>query len=138
MKQIWEIFKKKEIGKLLPLLLIGVLLLLLAGALGKRPATVSEEISLNAAYSRELEERVADLCREVDGVGNCTVMVTLKGKVKRTYSGDHLVYEEPPEVIGVTVVCDGGGRASVKRDLTALLTALFDIGSNRIAILRAE
>ena len=40
--------------------------------------------------------------------------------------------------MGVTVVCDGGKSDRVRADICELMRALFDIGSNRIAVLERK
>ena len=126
---------KKETKRLLPLLLIGVLLLVFAGRLsgGAGAAEESEESPL-AAYEDRVCEEIAGLCGAVRGVGECRVTVRLSGELKRSYSGGKIVYEKTPEIVGIGVVCEGGGSAEVRSALTELLCALYGVGSNRVGV----
>ena len=65
-------------------------------------------------------------------------MVTFSRGEENTYKGSKLTESRPPEVLGVTVVCDGGDNATVRARLTEMLSALFGIGSNRIAVLPSK
>ena len=53
-------------------------------------------------------------------------------------SGDResLVYlsEKAPAILGIGVVCAGGMDPTVRREVTALLSAAFGVGSNKIYV----
>ena len=104
-------------------------------------------------YQSYLESKVKSICESVNGVGNVTVIVTLDSGFESVYaiemndgneqyvvlgSGSSasalLLTESPPAVRGIGVVCTGGNNATVRRELTALLSAVFHITSNRIYI----
>ena len=92
-------------------LVIGAVLLMLGGAFTKD----------GERDSSTLEERTAQLCSLVDGVGECRVMIT--------YGDDDSVY-------AVAVLCDGAETLSVRRELTELTTSLFGIGAHRVTVLK--
>jgi hypothetical protein len=69
------------------------------------------------------EERTAELCSGVSGVGECRVAITY-----RQIEGESRVY-------AVAVLCQGAESASVRRDLTDLICSLYGIGANRVSIL---
>ena len=96
------------------------------------------ESSLNtdSEYEEKLESEIEKLCSSVDGVGKCKVFITFKRGEQNTYKGSNLIETKPPEVLGVTVVCRGGDSEAVKQQLSEMLSALFDIGYNRIAIMK--
>ena len=87
-----------------------------------------------AAYRRALESELATLCAEVRGVGRVSVMITLAEGEKTTYSGSKTASVSPPAVLGAALVCDGGGDAEVKAELTRLVSALLGIGANRVTV----
>ena len=125
---------KKKIALIIILVSLGLMLVALS-SLGSSEAEDSSGLS---EYKEELEKRLEKLCSEVDGVGRCTVMVTFSRGEENTYKGSRLVESKPPEVLGVTVVCDGGESAAVKARLSQMLCALFDIGANRVAVLPSK
>ena len=125
---------KKKIALIIILVSLGLMLVALS-SLGSSEAEDSSGLS---EYKEELEKRLEKLCSEVDGVGRCTVMVTFSRGEENTYKGSRLVESKPPEVLGVTVVCDGGESAAVKARLSQMLCALFNIGANRVAVLPSK
>ena len=116
--------------------IIGVFLVIISA----RPESDSEsqnttELTLDE-YQRNLEEEIASLCSDVDGVGKCRVFITFERGAQSTYKGSTMTETKPPRVLGVTVICSGGESDSVRRSLSDMLCALFDIGYNRVAILK--
>lgn len=108
-------------------------------------------------YRAELESRAKTLCAHVAGVGEVDVLITLSGGFEYVYaadtrsaaggmtttyvtvgsgSGESLVYitEKPPAIVGIGVVCGGGMDPTVRQEVTALLSAAFGIGSNKIYV----
>lgn len=92
------------------------------------------------------------LISRVEGAGKTAVMVTLESGSESIYAtdtdsdgssthgtfwaageADGLVETvETPRVLGVAVVCEGGGSAAVQSRVTALVQALTGIGTNHI------
>ncbi|MBQ5661948.1 MAG: hypothetical protein IIV17_02785 [Clostridia bacterium] len=137
--------------------LLGVLLLLFGGSLGEETKDDEETPQLQkedlTAYREALEERIRKLCESVKGVENVSVMVTLESGFSSIYAteweGDKESYvilgsgssaqalylgQSSPTVTGIGIVCTGGGNATVRRELTALLCATFDLSSTRIHV----
>ncbi len=65
------------------------------------------------------ESSVCELCSQVEGAGECRVMIT------RSDSG---------EAVGVVVLCEGADSPSVRLRITELLRALLGVGANRIRV----
>ena len=99
-----------------------------------------------ADYAAQLESRLTALIRCVDGAGNTAVMVTLESGSESVYAtdtdrdggsthADGLVETvQTPRVLGVAVVCEGGGTAAVQNRVTALVEALTGVGANHITV----
>lgn len=104
-------------------------------------------------YQNYLESRIRTLCESVSGVGNVTVAVSLSGSFQSVYAteardaGEEYVIlgsgsnasalylsREVPEITGIGIVCAGGGRTDVRKELTALLAATYHISTNRIYV----
>lgn len=108
-------------------------------------------------YRIGLETRMEQICAQIAGVGAVDVIVTLSGGCEYVYatdkkvtvggestsyitigSGDNesLVYitERSPAITGIGVVCAGGMDPVVRREVTALLSAAFGVGSNKIYV----
>ena len=143
---------------------LGVILLLFGNRVGKETDDATPDAPPGGTVTRTTEEYRADLearmesiCAQVAGVGAVDVIVTLEGgfeyvyayDVKTTVGGEStsyitvgsgenesLVYitERAPAVTGIGVVCTGGMDANVRREVTALLSAAFGVGSNKIYV----
>lgn len=108
-------------------------------------------------YRTDLEARMEAICAQVVGVGTVDVIVTLEGGYEYVYATDKkttvggestsyitvgngdnesLVYitERLPAVIGIGVVCSGGMDATVRCEVTSLLSAAFGVGTNKIYV----
>ena len=122
----------------------------------------NDSILLDAkAYEEETEQKVKELCRGVRGVGEVTVMVSLKGGYKNVYAMDAqsssggyrseivkvgsgsnqngiITGYENPEISGVGIVCTGGDDARVKGEIVSLVSAALDISTNKIFVAAGE
>ena len=162
--------KDKKLRLLIILGLIGILLIALSEWLPRRAGKTDGEQSTDAAVSvaqveAALEERIAALIGQVDGVGDCRVMVTLESGSRFVYAADRtyngtaendsgsektllvetdsgpvglLVTEIQPSVKGVAIVCDGGGDPAVCRQVTNLVSAAFNISSGRVCVAKQK
>ena len=133
---------------LLVLLVLGIFLLLYGGSSGAKKETVKDESYFDEAekYRVSLEERLETLCASVAGVSSPDVFVTLDSGEVSEYaangSGQYvvsggdglLVSRKMPRICGVAIVCYGGERVEIKRELTELISAALNIGSHRIHI----
>ncbi len=101
-------FIKKNRGylALLALLLVGILLMTLpiGGAEGER----------------DEEERLAELCASIDGVGRCSVLLNVRDG----------------EVVSAAVLCEGAENLEAVSDVKALISSLYGIGYNKISVLK--
>ena len=138
-------------GKAIILLLgaLGLLLLLFSSGSTQKTVEKRSPLAEAEAYRTSLEESISRLCEQIEGVGHAEVLLTLasteiavyaendtaSGTVIATASGDALLlsYRMPP-VSGVTVVCGGGGNATVKRELTELLCATLSLPTTAVYV----
>ena len=129
-----ELIGKKH-GKLFVVLFaLGVALLLFSFAMPSSDQKEGES-SLNE-YKTELEKELSELCSEIEGAGKSKVMVSFSSGEVREYKSGVLISSSPPKIEGVTVLCRGADRASVKRAVCDMISALYGIGSNRICVLK--
>ena len=90
---------------------VGVLLMMIG----------SFNFSADKTENHSLEERTAQLCSMVDGVGECSVMIT---------------YDDDGDVYAVAVLCEGADSLLVEEKIKSLSSSLFGIGTNRITVLK--
>ncbi len=123
------------------------------------PTSPPEEAEIRSVeeYRLALERRIADISATVAGAGHVSVVVTLEGGYEYVYATDtkvtvggeshtyitvgsgsdeSLVFitERAPAILGVGIVCTGGGSADVRRELTSLISAAFGVPSNKIYV----
>ncbi len=113
------------------------------------------------SYRLALEERVCYICSRVAGAGQVYAVVNLSEGFSYVYAADiktttggvssqyivigsgndeRVVYlsEQVPEILGIGVVCTGGGDPLVQKEVTSLLCAAFGVGSNKIYVAGGE
>ena len=126
--------KWKKRPLLAALVLLGLACLLFGGLSIAGTGSDTAEVGELERYRAELEGRLCALLGEIEGVGSPEVMVTLERGEEHRYSGSKLLSSEGPRVLGVAVVCYGGGRDDLRAELTSLLSALLGIGAHRIHV----
>ena len=128
--------------------ILGIFLLLYGGRSEEKvQSTVGENYFQEAEeYRVALEMRLESLCASVSGVSSPDVFITLdsgevseyaangSGQVVVSGGDGLLVSRKMPRISGVAVVCYGGEQVSVKRELTELIAAALNIGTNRIHV----
>ena len=140
---------------------VGILLLLFGGSEKSADATgVTTQYKLNRdeiiIYREHLEKEIKALCESVKGVENVTVAVTLSGGFETVYAtestgnGEEYVIvgsggnasalylmRRSPEVVGIGIVCRGGGTERVRNELIPLRAATYHLSSHRIYVTEA-
>lgn len=157
---IIPITQKKKTLLLLLLALLGIVLMLFSKC-GEDKAgaqTQNEPSALDPAlYAEQIEEKVEALCNKIDGVSSAHAVVTLKGGYRAIYATDAqygssvnksetvligsgssekalLIGYENPEIAGIGIVCSGGDDAYVRSEIISMISAAFDLGSNKIFV----
>ena len=144
--------------------LIGMLLVVLS-ELPLFSAEAESKKDIEGLYScAELEKETEKLLSQIKGAGRVSVMLTFESDEEMIYAkdteektkgdgdeqskADHIIVDSSdgetglvvkviyPKVRGVAVVCTGGDDPLVRSEVSAVVSALFDIGSNRISIAR--
>ena len=87
-----------------------MLALLLIPSVDKKGDVASDKI--------DDEARLEALFSQIDGVGECQVMVTYKNG----------------EVYAVAVVCRGADNPKVRESVVEVITSVYGIGANRVAV----
>lgn len=140
---------------------LGIFLVLFGSAEGNEKnssSAVCETQEQDAEkYAKDLEERVRELCSRVDGAGEVSVFVSLKGGYRTVYAFDTqssssgykseivlsgsgtgknaiICAYENPEIAGIGVVCEGGKDAYVRQQIISLVSAALDVSTNKIFV----
>ncbi len=147
--------------------LAGILLILLSEIPSMHDTEKIQESNEKSYADSELCRDVEKLISQIKGAGDVSVMLTYENTGEKIFAKDSdientsdnesqtshkyiiidsnqgenglVIKELYPEIRGVAVVCSGGDDPTVRGAISSLLSALFDIGSNRISIApRAE
>ena len=156
--------RKNKLFLPIMLAIIGIALLLVGNIMSKNDTENSDEqnscdlSSLDASeFASETERRVEEICASVNGVGSVHAVVTLGGGYRAIYAVDSqasnssyknqtvltgngasekplLIGYQNPEIVGIGVVCSGGDNAQVRADIVSLISAAFNISTNKIYV----
>ncbi len=163
-ESITALFKKisgtKYFGIIAIGLAAGLILMIMPSGTKETVESTSETAPSSEEYCKTLENKAEALIKELKGVDDCEVFITLKSGYRYIYATDQhvreqgdgketdktivladngngesplLIEETMPEVAGVAVVCRGAGYETQYR-IIELVCALFDIESNRICV----
>lgn len=126
------------------------------------PQEQQQQTNTTADIEKLLEERLESIAGQVRGAGNVRAMVTVRSSGEYVYAENRktnkdadsssddkeiVLYESSggsdsglvisirsPDILGVAILCEGGGSAVVKAEITNLVTSLFGIGSDRVYV----
>ena len=141
--------------------LLGITLLLYgSGKFGEKPAKSekNDQYYLLEQYISDLEESITRLCSNVSGVSDVRVAVTLESGFEYVYATDSrtrpdgaveikyitigsgssevavYITEKLPEIAGIGIVCRGGSDPAIQQKLLALISAAYNVKTNKIYI----
>lgn len=159
-----KLSKNKKLLIIAMIAAIGVLMLLWGSGEDKSKTQTTSEPDATVQleeYRESLRRDIARLCEQVGGVSDVTVAVSLECGFEYVYatdsksdtdaygsqtqikyitvgngSSESAVYitEKLPRIGGIGVVCRGGSDPVIVKRLTALLSAAYNIGSNKIYV----
>ena len=164
----WQIGSRdKAMRWLLWIGLAGMLLIALSEILPRRNAAKTDAATVSGSQVEQaLEHRITTLLRQVEGVGDCQVMVTLESDSQAVYAADTLsssgadgatsfseqyltvdtdtgplgllLTRLQPTVKGVAVVCDGGDNPVIQDRVIQVVATAFHISERRICVVKQE
>ena len=156
--------KFKQDKKMLFIILIAFIgiLLIFCSEISDTDEGQTENKPVSDSYTeRNRNEELEAIISKVKGVGKVHVMISYEGSSESIYAyntseqikneeikkdEEHIILDRGsvedglllkeiyPRVTGVAVVCEGGGNATVKNEISQMLKALYGIGSNCISI----
>lgn len=149
--------EKQRVNVLLCIGVAGMLLLAVSAWLPAEPEPERETDAQPGdavSYEASLESRLTAMIEQVDGAGRTRVMVTLYNGEESVYATDtdsgadgttstsHVLVgggalletTVSPQVLGVAVICEGGGEATVQNRVSALVETLTGVGANHITV----
>lgn len=157
MKPLEKWMKKENLGVLL---LVGLLLLVIAlPTRQENENTITEENTQETDQSLQeqdwqtkMEERLAEVLEQVQGVGKAEVFLTCEGTQEKVVEKDETetVYERDsrgnqtpyvsaeiyPQVTGVLVVAQGGDDPVVIQNIQEAVQVLFQVEAHKIKVMK--
>lgn len=157
---IKNLFKNKN----LLIVVIGILIggaMILFGEYGKKEEPKPEDNSIAYSsdeldmYTERLENKISEFLEKIGGVSNVAVVVTIENSKENIYATEGSNYdyviltdssgnqstvkltEITATVRGIAVVCNYESE-ELKQQIISTLSALFNIGTNRISVIRAS
>ena len=106
-------------------------------------------------YTERMEEKIEAFLEEINGITEVSVILTVESSSETVYAtqganSDYVLVKDAKgnenaiplteisaKIRGIAVVCDYGGNERLKMTVIDLLSALFDLGANRISVLSA-
>lgn len=85
-------------------------------------------------YITYLEGKLADILSQAEGAGNVSVMITLQESEELVVEEDQPIKTILPKVEGVVVIAPGADDGAVKKTITEMVQALFDIDIHKIKV----
>ena len=166
LKEGW-LHKDKTLRILLWVGVAGILLIGVSELWPARKESPQATTTLTAGQVEQaLEQRITALLRQVEGVGNCQVMVTLESDSQAVYAADTvsssgadgsasfseqyltvdtdtgplglLLTRLQPTVKGVAVVCDGGDNPVIQDRVIQVVSTAFHISERRVCVVQSE
>ena len=153
---IRNFFSKNKKMLLLFLLALSGVMLMIFGGIDREPKKSGESTETQYSvrfYTEELEERIEEICKQVKGVAEAHVLLTMDASSEFVYAEntsasahDYVIVERQgdgalvqikeiyPEIRGVAVVCTRGGDSEMQRTITELLSAALGIPTSRIRV----
>ncbi len=158
--KIKKIMSYKGMGAVIIGIFAGIILLLMPSSSKESDITEAKPAMTGSEYCALLEQKAEVLIKELPEVNDCSVFITLESGYKYIYATDQHVREESdfketektivlagngngetplivqetmPKVAGVAIVCPKASYETQYR-IIELISALFDIKSNRISV----
>ena len=151
---------QKNLIYILIVALIGLLLILIPTNSAKRNNEIDNEARLSQ-YSKSIEQKISDMCSNVNGISNVKVTVYFDSGFETVYayneeskssssgvnsekkyvtigSGNDesmvCILEKMPNICGVAIVCRGGGNPKLSSEIINLISSAFGVPKNKIYV----
>lgn len=144
-----KILENRNNRIMLVILIIGIAIIVISSAVSDgEPKSEVEAVQTVTQYYGE-EEKLSEILREIDGVGEVSVMISYISTIEKdivrdgdsgravTSGGDVVVKREVyPEVKGVVVIAEGADEPKVRKSLKEAVIAVTGVGANRVQVFK--
>lgn len=90
-------------------------------------------------YKEQIESSVSDMLKNVDGVGECSVLITIENSVEGVYlqNSSTKTKEIEPKIRGVVVACGGGDDPVIVGKVSEIVTKALGISSAKVCVTKS-
>ena len=151
----------KKNSKLIVLCMLFLALIIVSFLVPSNKETkVDEVVALSSTeqYQVNMEKKLENILSSIDGVGECSVAITLQKSECKIFAKDSYEDEREnkyeyvilskndgsddglvvsvvlPEIRGVAVVCEGGDSSVIVSDIPKMCMSLFDIEASKVSV----
>lgn len=123
-------------------------LIIICGAVGIGLICLSSFIELpknEAAYNitdykEQIQNSVTEMLNQVEGVGECSVLITMENSAEGVYlqNSSTKTKEIEPKIRGVVVACGGGGDPVVIDKVSEIITKALNVSSAKVCVTKLK
>lgn len=152
--------KLKKDKKTLAIILVGLIgMLIIMSVPSDNKKHKAAENTVTYSYNTEnIQNEVESLLESIKGAGETKVFITYESDMENVYAvnvdeksdgsdahykSEYIITDDEsglilkvmyPKVRGVAVICKGGGDPIIKEKIYSVISALFDISTNKISV----
>lgn len=136
-KEFYEKAKTiKNIEIIVAVILIAIVLLIYASSVNSQ-AKYTSNLDTSTTNTLEIEDRLANVLSQIEGVGRVSVMITYKEELTTksvSTLGNKEVKSSESDIKGVIIVAEGANDIAVKLNLIRATQAVLNINANTIEV----
>lgn len=120
--------------------ILGIALIFISSFSGLNTTTEAEASYSVSEYKEEMQSSVQNILKQIDGVGDVTVLLTIENSVEGVYLDNSTTKtkEIEPVIRGVVVACDGGDDPVVSQRVLSAVTKALNISSAKVCITKLK
>lgn len=90
-------------------------------------------------YRDKIQSSVSEMLTKVEGVGDCSVLITMENSVEDVYlqNSSTKTKEIEPTIRGIVVACDGGDDPVVVERVSEIVTKALGISSAKVCVTKS-
>ncbi len=91
-------------------------------------------------YKEQMQNSVSEILRKVEGVGDCSVLLTIENSSEGVYlqNSSTKTKEIEPKIRGVVVACENGNDPVIVSRVSEIVTKALNISSAKVCVTKSE
>lgn len=93
-----------------------------------------------ADYKEQMQNSVSEMLGKVEGVGECSVLLTIENSAEGVYlqNSSTKTKEIEPKIRGIVVACENGDDPVVVSRVSEIVTKALNISSAKVCVTKSE